>query len=83
MFVVMSAEADIQGLNGIARFARDLKSIIAGGSAPAPWVSFLCTSKERNPPAVRGTASKYAAEGGSTKMSIGGLRQKPPNPPYI
>jgi hypothetical protein len=25
------------------------KSIIAGGSAPAPWVTFLCLSKEKSP----------------------------------
>ena len=31
-FVVMSAKADIQVLNGIARLARDLKKLIAGCS---------------------------------------------------
>jgi hypothetical protein len=25
------------------------KSVIAGGSAPAPWVTFLCTRKEKSP----------------------------------
>jgi hypothetical protein len=39
----MPAKAGIQYVNGIARFARDLKSVIAGGSAPAPWVTWTRT----------------------------------------
>ena len=28
---------------------RTMKKLIAGGSAPAPWVTFLCTRKEKSP----------------------------------
>jgi len=38
-----------QALNGIARFARDSQKLCAGGSAPAPWVPFLCSCKEKEP----------------------------------
>jgi hypothetical protein len=41
-----------------------------GSAAPgrAFFGFFLCTSKERNPPAVLGTASKHAGEARSTKL---------------
>ena len=43
-----------QALNGIARFARDSQKLYAGGSAPAPWVTFFArakkVTKESTPP---------------------------------
>jgi len=41
--VVIPAKAGIQGVHGIARFARDSENLIAGGSAPAPWVTWART----------------------------------------
>jgi hypothetical protein len=46
---VIPAKAGIQALNGIARFARDSQKLCAGGSAPAPWVPFLCSCQEKEP----------------------------------
>jgi hypothetical protein len=52
--VVIPAKAGIQALNGIARFARDSQKLFAGGSAPAPWVTFFArakkVTKESTPP---------------------------------
>jgi len=47
MFVVMSAKADTQALNGIARSARDFK-IYLWVTDPRQ-VTFLCLSKEKSP----------------------------------
>jgi hypothetical protein len=51
---VIPAKAGIQVLNGIARLARDTQKLIAGGSAPAPWVTFFArakkVTKESTPP---------------------------------
>jgi len=46
---VIPATAGIQVLNGIARSARDSQNLYAGGSAPAPWMTFLCARKEKSP----------------------------------
>ncbi len=52
--VVIPAKAGIQALNGIARLARDSQKLLAGGSAPAPWVTFFArakkVTKESTPP---------------------------------
>jgi hypothetical protein len=51
---VIPAKAGIQALNGIARLARDSQKLCAGGSAPAPWVTFFArakkVTKESTPP---------------------------------
>ena len=43
-----------QALNGIARVTRDSQKLCAGGSAPAPWVTFFArakkVTKESTPP---------------------------------
>ena len=44
---VIPAKAGIQGLNGIARFARDLKTYL--WMADPRQVTFLCLSKEKLP----------------------------------
>ena len=46
IIVVIPEKAGIQGVNGIARLARDSKNLIAGGSAPAPWVPFFARAKK-------------------------------------
>jgi len=43
---VIPAKAGIQTLNGIARTARDTQPLCAGGSAPAPWVTFFARAKK-------------------------------------
>ena len=46
--VVTPAKAGVQDLNG-SRAVRATQKLIAGGSAPAPWVTLLCLSKEESP----------------------------------
>jgi hypothetical protein len=40
------------------RSAHD-ERLIAGGSAPAPWVTFLCTDKEKSPKEIRPGAADF------------------------
>ena len=46
-----------------------LKSIIAGGSAPAPWVAFFCSAKrkprKKRPPGARDTLLAFLAPPGA------------------
>jgi hypothetical protein len=60
-----------RGKDGALGQRREPKTADARISAslgrPSLWLLSLGRARESNPPAVRGTASKYAAEGGSTK----------------
>jgi hypothetical protein len=42
-----------QALNSIARCARDSQKLCAGGSAPAPWVTFFARAKKARPRMAR------------------------------